>query len=522
MKLWHFTLLIICCSTFSDAQNNDSGYFAYLRDIYDQHETELYDFLLQELDRFVLLFPHSPLHADVLYMEASVHSSKGDDVRQFAALLKLLSLYPDFSQYQSCRDDLGILVSGNKTFAPKKADILNFLSSFGDDKDASHRFYRVLEFLISLEMKDLNDWLLEQLSAFQMLYPDYPSIEQSYFWSARIYKSKKQYDEAGAVLGKMEFLHPNSPYIETARLERALLLYQAGSYQSALPVLEELTASESKELQITCYFYLGELYEKKVKDYDKAVHHYTVVVENPAHSMAKAAIDRLADIYQKRLKSPTKAAEINAAYRTLYPQDEKASLYLLKAAELEEKYGAPEKALYYYTQIITAYPNSSEYDQAFSRTKDLKARGVKSTDDGGGVGADHPSHSAADENEAPEKSSSEENAEKHAGIIGAGEHTGMPSDTLKTIDDEAEIAHATIMSAKESQARKDYIEYYLGTQVLDVDWNGSVANCEAGELDPEILRKAELRINYFRRLVGLAEIKLADQYNLYAQHAALM
>ncbi len=72
------------------------------------------------------------------------------------------------------------------------------------------------------------------------------------------------------------------------------------------------------------------------------------------------------------------------------------------------------------------------------------------------------------------------------------------------------------------EALQLYREYYLPGKISGIDWNGSIDNCDAGELEMDILDKAEKRINYFRLACGLEPISLNHEYNELAQEAALI
>jgi uncharacterized protein YkwD len=67
-----------------------------------------------------------------------------------------------------------------------------------------------------------------------------------------------------------------------------------------------------------------------------------------------------------------------------------------------------------------------------------------------------------------------------------------------------------------------YQAQYYNTRINQIPWNGSVSSCDPGKLPENILRKAETRINYFRKVTGLNPIKLSGEFNDKAQHAALL
>ncbi len=67
-----------------------------------------------------------------------------------------------------------------------------------------------------------------------------------------------------------------------------------------------------------------------------------------------------------------------------------------------------------------------------------------------------------------------------------------------------------------------YKQYYLASAVDTMPWNGSAATCNAGTLPAEILRKAELRVNFFRLTNRLPLITMDSDSSIFPQHAALM
>jgi len=77
-------------------------------------------------------------------------------------------------------------------------------------------------------------------------------------------------------------------------------------------------------------------------------------------------------------------------------------------------------------------------------------------------------------------------------------------------------------TTEKKEALQLYEDLYLSSRISKIPWNGSVQNCDPGNLNADILSKAENRINYFRKATGLNTIKLIPEYNEKAQYAALM
>jgi hypothetical protein len=73
------------------------------------------------------------------------------------------------------------------------------------------------------------------------------------------------------------------------------------------------------------------------------------------------------------------------------------------------------------------------------------------------------------------------------------------------------------------EAMADYVNNYLGSRYDSVGWTGNTDNCEAGTTSQINKDMVLLRLNYFRRLVGLPDnVVLVDSLNEKAQQAALM
>ncbi len=73
---------------------------------------------------------------------------------------------------------------------------------------------------------------------------------------------------------------------------------------------------------------------------------------------------------------------------------------------------------------------------------------------------------------------------------------------------------------------KDYEENFLKLRSMDekdVQWTGSVKNCNPGKINPDAIKKTIQMISYFRRQAGLNDkCTDVDSFNIYCQHAALV
>ncbi|MBA4058029.1 MAG: hypothetical protein C0490_25150 [Marivirga sp.] len=67
-----------------------------------------------------------------------------------------------------------------------------------------------------------------------------------------------------------------------------------------------------------------------------------------------------------------------------------------------------------------------------------------------------------------------------------------------------------------------YIRFYQSSQIGSIKWNGKVGRCACGQLQDDVYKKAEDRVNFFRMATGLQPVKLNPEFNLEAQKAALL
>jgi len=69
----------------------------------------------------------------------------------------------------------------------------------------------------------------------------------------------------------------------------------------------------------------------------------------------------------------------------------------------------------------------------------------------------------------------------------------------------------------------EYNTYYLGSEAASSGWTGTTATCTPGTISTDAINKALMRINYFRRCVGLNDdITFDPVKNGKCQQAALM
>lgn len=95
---------------------------------------------------------------------------------------------------------------------------------------------------------------------------------------------------------------------------------------------------------------------------------------------------------------------------------------------------------------------------------------------------------------------------------------------LPTQDDTPIAAEIdTVLNVRDRQsAALFYRVHYQIAASVDLQWTGNVENCDPGAADVAFLDAVNERINFYRRMAGLAPVTLDPVYNAKAQQAALI
>jgi uncharacterized protein YkwD len=97
-------------------------------------------------------------------------------------------------------------------------------------------------------------------------------------------------------------------------------------------------------------------------------------------------------------------------------------------------------------------------------------------------------------------------------------------DDSSSSDDTSTTTTSSGVLTQKEQARKDYMDMYVGSAVAGYAWNGDATNCIPGTLSQELFDKTLLRIKYYRKMAGLPNDKITMEADLSAkcQQNALM
>lgn len=86
-----------------------------------------------------------------------------------------------------------------------------------------------------------------------------------------------------------------------------------------------------------------------------------------------------------------------------------------------------------------------------------------------------------------------------------------------------QVAPTWVQTQDRQAARDFYLSQYLSSDNIPANWTGNHSTCTAGTTSPGFRTAILNRINYFRAMAGVPNIRsFSDTYNLKAQAAALM
>ena len=409
-------VVLFTLSVLANAQYTANKLFTFLQETYNRHDSKLYDFMIVELNQFLQTFPDSGYVADASYLLAKVYEEKGKKHETLAAAYKSLYLYPDTSFHKECADLIQEIIAKEKAYRDKQEKLLAILKGTFTGATLADRYYAYLTFLINLDESNLYDWTLNEAKYFVSRFPNDTRLYTVMQWIADLYAKTDKAREAVASYLKLDYLFPNNPLLSYAQYNRARLLYvEIGDNQNAIEVCKQIvSAYPASEYASASLFMLGEIKEKKTKDYGGAIAAYRKLVDTypqyvksvnalmaigeinskklKNYSMAiiaynefiekykssprgVEALEAIGDIYNDNLKDYSKAAEFYAQIAEIYPTYDKAPDMLLKAGSLcEDKLSDYNKAIEYYQLVVDKYPESKKTDDAAKKIAKAKEK----------------------------------------------------------------------------------------------------------------------------------------------------
>lgn len=332
--------LLICAQTLKDSD----AYFNFLQQLYFENTDGRYnDFLRQELQQHLRLYPLSAKQAQIFTMLAATEMKSGLKRRAFLNYLKTLFIYPKSASAQSVRKILPAVLDSLPGIQLKmnRDSILSEIVQI-TPLPVQEGWFEMISFIYSLEIDTLNLPLQKEIRNFRAAYGIKSKNDPILlFWRARLCRNRLQRNSALACYRELLALHPNTDLKKDVLLEMGRIChYCTGKAKQALEYyLETINSFAGTEEAASAQFLLACLYEDSLNAFDLALTNYQLYIdENEGHHFYQEGLARLARLAGRLKKWPQAAG----AWQLLYEQElpdstARAVLEHLSAIYLEQE-----------------------------------------------------------------------------------------------------------------------------------------------------------------------------------------
>ncbi|MFZ5517572.1 MAG: tetratricopeptide repeat protein [Candidatus Zhuqueibacterota bacterium] len=398
------------------AQYDEEKAFAFLQQIYKQHEKKLNAFTFSEMEHFLLTFPQSPHAPEVLILLAKANEATGDKSAALALYLKALFLYPEDEKANEARELVRQLIGNERRFAEQRTFLLNSIGSPATADSGANRFYTYLETIMPVRESHFNPYVLSALREFTLHFPTDARNEQVQIWIGETYAQNDENREADLSYAKFIALFPESQNMAEVLYRRGTLQYQKlKQNDDAIATLARIK-SEFPESQFApeALILSGEIKKEKKKDFQGAIADYRFVVDDYPQSSQKIealwniakinkdnlkeyptailafnniieadtsnqkavlSLEEIADIYENKMKDYEQAAATFFSIAEKYPDYAKAPDRLMDAGVIyESKLNHTEKAMNCYQKIVDTYSEHKKAKEAAKKIDRLKQK----------------------------------------------------------------------------------------------------------------------------------------------------
>ncbi len=412
-------LLLIFCVLIGilpvQAQLTEQNYYNYLHESYSRQDDNVYDYLIEEFQIFLLTFPDSPNSDEVLFMLASLYDASNDNEEAFCIFIKLKFLYPNSTRVNDAVTAVNDIVhnKAERTFEDYKTKIDEKVTNTPQSPDKLTALYEYLRFLYELNIDDVNQFLRTEIKNYLHTYSENAkNSDQLFLWIADLYEKDSDWDEAIYSYTKLSYLYPNSPLMPDVIFKRSYVLYkEKRAYQQARDsFIRVITDYPESESAAEAQFYLAELYQEELENPQEAITNYQVLVEAypknwhavealkrvaeiyysqekyqdainsyyqiyelyPENPYTPDALIEISDLYKGKLKNFEKTIEILKLFAAQYPEHADAAERLFEAGEIyEDDLERKQAAIDTYHEVKNKFPTSKYAERAQDHIDDI-------------------------------------------------------------------------------------------------------------------------------------------------------
>ncbi len=371
------SFVVLCFVKQAPAQYDAAKIYNFIEDVYNRHDKNLNDYLIAELQEFVNVFPEDGNSAEAGYLLASIYEAKGNKHEALVSYFKVLYLYLAATKRAASTDAARKIINTEKSYTSKKEKLLAILDGQFSGDNAAERYFTYLAFLKYLDQSNLYKWTLNENQQFISRFPDDAHIDKVLQWNADVQEKMGEHREAEASYLKLDYASPGSPLIPESRYRRGVILYkELGENEKAIDVFSQIVAAfpDSDAYAGSALFMLGEIKQKKLKNYNGAIADFRKLVDTyPKNDLAVDAFFAMAELQEDKLATPTDAIKIYDEFVQKYPGDERGIKALEKAADIYKSTKMQDyaKAAEYYAKIAELFPTYEKAPDMLLRAGDL-------------------------------------------------------------------------------------------------------------------------------------------------------
>lgn len=383
-----FYLLLACILLFGApealrAQYTPERSYQFLEETFTRNEKNLRDYLVRDIEDYLVTFPYSPYGARLLRMLGEVKEQQGRKSEAIAAYLKAFYLFPQDPAGNETTSALRRMIAGEKKYAEKRSWLDEYITTVTLDSSRANNLFRYLNLLIRINDGDLHPHTLATAREFVRRFPADPRVPEVMLRIAQVHREAGEDEIADIAYLKFKMLFPVSPLLPYVLYEQGMLHYQKlRDPGKALEIFNRLISQYPDSTRSgDAMFMIAEIREEKQNSYLQAIDDYRKFVDTyPQHRKAVEALLRIARLKKDRLNLHTEAIEALREILTKYPEDPRGAEALEAIADIYRSklrdYREAAAALADIAERYPAYEKAAErlYDAAALAERELSDR----------------------------------------------------------------------------------------------------------------------------------------------------
>ncbi len=415
MKLLPLVVLFLLIDSGMLFSQYDPGRgYQFYETLWERQDKKLRDYLIRELDHFIVTFPGHPNAQRAQLLIAKIHEEKGKESQAVAAYLKVVCMYPANNYFTESVSALQRIFNAEKQFFTKRDWLGQTMENGFPASQPEDQYFRYLEVLNELAVKDLLTTQIGEHNAFISYFPEDMRIPKVLLNIARLYSEDGDHEFADATYHRFKTVYPDHPLLAQVLLQQGKLQYehmndagraadtfsrivstyadsaQGGEAMFMLAEIREkkqkgyLQASDQYGTFVQTYpdhpqaaealWRIGKLNKDKMKTYQAAIDALSMLLEKyPQSPRGPEALEEIAEIYRKKMRQPQPAMETLARVAELFPNYENAPDLLVEAGEIAEKdLGDNVRAVEYYELVLRNYPAHKKAKDAAKKIEKIE------------------------------------------------------------------------------------------------------------------------------------------------------